>query len=192
MKFLACLVLACMQASLPVTVTVDTITAPSPVVSSPAAETATVKTDAPVKFHYATDELWEYLKEGLNYLESPKPLQRPETIPPSYVHPDKRGFGAYGFSPEAYADVQNLYPYFQDFTWEQIMRSGELYDLANRAFCDWLIKNLQDYIPANAPKELVFETVHKAWNLGLGGFKKGRQVVASRTRRAAEFLSRGL
>jgi hypothetical protein len=178
MRFIACLVLACMQASLPVTVTVvDKIinTAPAVSVQAPAA-----KDVAPVKFRYATDELWEYLKEGLNYLESPKPLEPPETIPPSYVHPDKRGFGAYGFSPEAYADVQNLYPYFQDFTWEQVMHSNKLYDLANRAFCDWLL--------ANAPKALVFETVHKAWNLGLGGFKQGRQVVASRTRRAAEFL----
>ena len=189
MKFLACLVLACMQTSLPVTVIMDKAidTAPRVSMQAPA-----VQDDSPIEFHYATREMWEYLKAGLNYLESPKPDAPPETIPPSYVHPDKRGFGAYGFSPEAYADVQNLYPYFQGISWEQVMHSGKLYDLANRAFCDWLIKNMQDYIPAGASKAVVFENVHKAWNLGLAGFKKGRQVVASRTRRASEFLSRGL
>jgi len=180
MKLLTCLILACMQASLPVTITTST------------APVEMVRSNDPVVFQYATSEMWGYLKQGLNYLESPTPLLPPESVPPSYVHPDKRGFGAYGFSPEAYEDVQRLYPYFQEFSWEQVMHSGKLYDLANRAFCDWLLKNLRDYIPAGAPKSAVFEAVHKAWNLGLGGFKQGREVVASRTRRAAEFLSRGL
>jgi hypothetical protein len=147
-----------------------------------------VSIDGPV-FECANDELWGYLRKGLTYLESPTPLLPPEAVVPSYVHPDGRGFGAYGFSPEAYEDIQRLYPYFRNVSWEQLLGSQRLYDLANRALCDWMLKSLADYIPRSASKEEVFQVVHKAWNLGMGGFRKGREVVASRTRRAAEFLA---
>ncbi|MFA5099937.1 MAG: hypothetical protein WC547_03530 [Candidatus Omnitrophota bacterium] len=143
----------------------------------------------PLQFSYATDDLWQYLRRGLNYLESPKPLAEPETVLPSYVHPDGRGYGCYGFSPEAYQDVQRLYPYFREYTWDDILGSHRLYDLANRAFCDWLLKNLQGYVSVSQDPSEVFDTVQQAWNLGLGGFKKGRTVVSSRTRRAEEFKS---
>jgi len=140
-------------------------------------------------FVHVPDELWAYLRLGLNYLESPQPLARPEAIPPAYIHPDGRGFGAYGFSPEAYDDVRQHYAFFQDYTWEEIIDSAALYDLANQAFADLLLKHLQDYIPEGADRKTVFLVLHQAWNLGLSGFKRGRQVVSSRTRRAQEFLT---
>jgi hypothetical protein len=117
-------------------------------------------------------------------------LQPPEAVPPTYIHPDSKGFGAYGFSPGAYEDVQRLYPFFQQYSWQDIMSSSKLYDLANQAFADRLLKNLKDYIPANASKEEIFDVIHQAWNLGLTGFKNGRKVVASRAKRAGEFKSR--
>jgi hypothetical protein len=138
-------------------------------------------------FSYAKPELWNYLRSGLNYLESPSPLLSPESIPPTYIHPDSKGFGAYGFSPAAFEDVQRLYPYFEKYSWQDIMASPKLYDLANQAFADWLLKNLQDYLPEGASKQQVFQVLHQAWNLGLSGFKNGRKVVASRTKRALEF-----
>lgn len=139
-------------------------------------------------FAFATDELWSYLRKGLTYLESPTPLLPPEAVEPAYVHPDGRGFGAYGFSPEAYVDVQRLYPFFKRYSWEEILHSQRLYDLANRALCDWMLKNLKPYMSAEGKKE-VFVVLHKAWNLGLGGFRRGREVVPSRARRAEEFLN---
>ncbi|MBP6919757.1 MAG: hypothetical protein KBC23_02055 [Candidatus Omnitrophica bacterium] len=138
-------------------------------------------------FQYATDELWQYLRKGLNYLESPRPAQDPETVSPLYIHPDGRGFGCYGFSPEAYQDVQRLYPYFRRISWEHLLSSFRLYDLANQAFCDWLIKNLRDYCEGGKEPSDVFDTVQQAWNLGLSGFKNGRKVVSSRMRRAKDF-----
>jgi hypothetical protein len=140
-----------------------------------------------IAFVFASDDLWQYLRIGLTYLESPSPLQPPETVPPAYIHPDSKGFGAYGFSPGAYQDVQRLYPFFREYSWQDIMRSTRLYDLANRAFADWLLKNLKDYIPEGASKQQIFDILHRAWNLGLAGFKKGRKVVSSRARRAEEF-----
>jgi len=140
-------------------------------------------------FVYATPQLWSYLRKGLNYLESPAPLASPESVPPAYMHPDSKGFGAYGFSPGAYSDVQRLYPFFRKYRWEDILASASLYDLANQAFADWLLNNLQDVIPEGATSGQIFDILHKAWNLGLGGFKKGRSVVSSRTRRAEEFKS---
>ena len=140
-------------------------------------------------FRYATDDLWQYLRKGLNYLESPLPTAAPEAVSPSYVHPDGKGFGCYGFSPGAYQDVQRLYPYFRAFSWDQVLKSPRIYDLANQAFCDWLLKNMQDYCPRPKNPSDVFDAVQQAWNLGLGGFKKGRSVVSSRARRAEEFKS---
>ncbi len=143
-----------------------------------------------IVFNHASDDLWQYLRIGLNYLESPKPLLPPESVPPAYIHPDFQGFGAYGFSPGAYQDVQRLYPFFQKYSWQEIISSRKLYDLANQAFADWLLKNLKDYIQESASREQVFDVLHQAWNLGLSGFKKGRKVVFSRTKRAEEFKGR--
>lgn len=144
------------------------------------------------QFQYANSQLWEYLRRGLTYLESPKPYSPPEAVPPTYVHPDSRGFGTYGLSPEAYEDVQRLYPAFKNYNWQDILNSTQLYELANQAFADLLLKNLQDYIPENATQEQIFDIIHRAWNLGLTGFKNGRETVASRIRRAEEFkIARG-
>jgi hypothetical protein len=139
------------------------------------------------QFQYANTQLWAYLRLGLNYLESPKPSSPPETIPPAYVHPDSRGFGAYGLSPEAYQDVQRLYPSFKKYAWQKILHSPQLYELVNQAFADLLLKNLQNYIPSGATQEQIFDIIHKAWNLGLSGFKNGALTVASRMKRAEEF-----
>jgi|GEM_PF-1185422 len=139
------------------------------------------------QFLYVNDQLWGYLRLGLTYLESPEPTSPPETIPPTYVHPDARGFGTYGLSPEAYEDVQRLYPDFKDYNWQDILSSPQLYELANQAFADLLLKNLQEYVPNNATQEEIFDIIHKAWNLGLTGFKSGRETVESRSKRAEEF-----
>jgi hypothetical protein len=147
--------------------------------------------NAPV-FEYATAQRWSYLRKGLNYLESPRPLVSPESVSPTYIHPDSKGFGAYGFSPGAYSDVKRLYPFFTNYSWQDILGSTTLYDLANQAFADWLLKNLQDEIPADATNAQIFNLLHKVWNLGLSGYRKGRSVVSSRSRRAEEFLSNNI
>jgi hypothetical protein len=141
-------------------------------------------------FTYANATLWQYLRLGLNYLESPRPISPPESVPPSYVHPDQKGFGAYGFSPGAYEDVQRVYPNFRQYSWQEIMDSPMLYDRANQAYADWLIKNLQGYIDTNTDRKEIFAVLHQAWNLGLTGFKSGRCVVASRLKRSEEFTSK--
>ena len=140
-----------------------------------------------LQFQYANAQLWGYLRLGLTYLESPKPSSPPEAVPPTYVHPDSRGFGTYGLSPEAYEDVQRLYPSFKSYTWQDILYSPQLYEFANQAFADLLLKHLQNYIPEDATAEQIFDIIHKAWNLGLTGFKNGRETVASRIKRAEEF-----
>lgn len=149
-----------------------------------------IVTQAPMReivFRYADDKLWSYMRLGLNYLESPRPLSPPEAVSPGYVHPDGRGFGAYGFSPEAYEDVQRLYPFFREYAWEEVLGSSRLYDLANRAFADWVLRNVLEDLSSGASREEVFDAVHRAWNLGISGYKRGRHVVRSRVIRAEEF-----
>lgn len=139
-------------------------------------------------FEHARPQLWRYLRRGLNFLESPLPLQAPETVLPSYVHPDGRGYGPYGLSPAAYADVQTAYPYFRPFSWGKVLSSPSLYERASQAFCDLLLKHTEEYLPASAERQEVFDLTQKVWNLGLRGFKQGRTVVSSRQRRAVEFM----
>jgi hypothetical protein len=138
-------------------------------------------------FQYATPQLWEYLRLGLAYLESPRPDDPPETVDPAYLHPDMCGFGTYGLTPEAYADVQRTYAEFRAYGWKDVLSSTQLYESANRAFADLLLKNLQDYIPEGASREQIFDLLQKAWNLGLNGFKNGKEPIGSRIRRAEEF-----
>ena len=140
-------------------------------------------------FKYANIELWQFVRLGLNYLESPKPDRSPESVSPAYMHPDSKGFGAYGFSPQAYADVQRIYQFFKQYSWQDILNSQQLYDLANQAFADWLLSKLQGYIQQGSSYREIFNVLQQAWNLGLSGFKQGRQVVDSRATRAKEFLS---
>lgn len=145
-----------------------------------------------IAFQYVNAQRWKYLRLGLNYLESPKPFLPPEAVSPAYIHPDLKGAGAYGFTPAAYQDVQRIYPYFRDYSWDDIMHSRQLYELANQAFADWLFKNLQDYIPNTATERQVFDVIEKAWNTGLSGFKNGRKIASSRVRMAEEFKARYL
>ncbi|MCU0650885.1 MAG: hypothetical protein MUC52_01455 [Candidatus Omnitrophica bacterium] len=140
-------------------------------------------------FKYATPQTWEYLRSGLNYLESPHPLSRPESVSSGYMHPDGKGFGPLGFSPGAYEDVQRVYPYFRQYSWEDVISSSFVYDLANRAYADWLLCNLQDSIPQSPAAWQIFDVVHKAWNLGLTGYRKGKNVASSRIKRAEEFIN---
>ena len=140
-------------------------------------------------FHSMDSQLWEYVRQGLSYLESPLAALPPEAVSPTYLHPDKKGYGAYGFTPAAYADVQRSYAFFKTVTWEEMLSSQALYDLANRAFADLLLNNLQDFISPQASYAEKFAILHQAWNLGLSGFKSGRHVVVSRLKRADEFIS---
>jgi hypothetical protein len=144
--------------------------------------------DKPI-FHYVDAQLWEYVRQGLSYLESPLASFPPEAVDPTYLHPDKKGYGAYGFTPAAYADVQRNYAFFKAVTWEEMLSSQALYDLANRAFADLLLTHLQDFIDPQASYVEKFAVLHQAWNLGLSGFKSGRHVVVSRLKRADAFIS---
>jgi hypothetical protein len=94
--------------------------------SLPAEYTANYYPAADLSFQYANSKLWGYLRLGLNYLESPRPLLLPETIPTTYVHPDLKGFGSYGFSQDAYTDVRKAYPFFKSYEWEDILHSQQL------------------------------------------------------------------
>jgi hypothetical protein len=141
-----------------------------------------------IVFRFATDDVWTYARRGLCYLESPKPQHPPEAVAPDYLHPDGIGFGAYGMTPGAYADVQKAYPYFRDIPWPRILRAPALYELASRAFADKLLSRLQEEIPSGSSPRQVFGILHQAWNVGLSGFKSGRRAVPSRFARAREFM----
>ena len=137
---------------------------------------------------YMRPELWQHFRLGLAYLESPKPLDAPEAVSPSYLHPDSKGHGPYGFTRGAYLDVQRLYPSFKKYSWQDILASQKLYDLANQAYADWLLGNLQEYLKYGALDSCAFNILQQAWNLGLSGFKSGKKICSSRRKRAREYM----
>jgi hypothetical protein len=151
------------------------------------ADSLPLENQSPPVFEYAAPEVWRYVRIGLTYLESPEPLAPPEAVSPAYIHPDSKGYGPYGFTFPAYTDVQRSYPFFKQYSWNDILRFQKLYDLANQAYADLLLKNLQGYLNPDSTHYEIFNVLQQAWNLGLRGFKNGRSVVSSRIKKVNEY-----
>ena len=141
--------------------------------------------NAQPQFNYATDKLWNYVSPGLSMLETS--TLNPSSVNPGLVHQDGQGRGAYGLQQGAYQDVQKAYPYFQDLSWQDVTSNPLHYELASRAYADLMMKHLWGHIQNGLTYPQAFNELQKAWNLGAGGYDKGRQVVSSRQKKADKY-----
>ncbi|MFA6216627.1 MAG: hypothetical protein WDL87_03130 [Candidatus Omnitrophota bacterium] len=130
-------------------------------------------------------ELWSYLRTGLHYLESSN-----INYLPSFEHPGKKAYGALGLSRIAAEDVRLHYPSLSGFTQEDVFSKQEVYEIFAQKYADLLLRQYLkiDYASMVAPE--VFSVLQKAWFLGPGLFKKGVGVIASREKRAQEYMAR--
>jgi hypothetical protein len=136
------------------------------------------------KYKYLTPELWSLLRPGLAELETSGKL-----VPPSYLHPDRIGYGALGLTPVAYKDVQTYYPEFRNIPWREVITpTSPYYEPAAHSYGDLLLWHFLHSPKLDIPK--MFDTLQKIWNLGPTGYKRGRKIPASRKIRAQEYLRR--
>jgi hypothetical protein len=139
----------------------------------------------PVNFNYADDNLWSYLRSGLSQLETG--TLDPSTVKPGFTHADKTK-GAYGFSENAYKDVQKAYPsYFKGLTYQDVTSDPSHYELASRAYADLMLKHLQNHIHGLTYPQ-TFNEFQKIWNTGATGYDKGKPTAKGRQKNADKYI----
>ena len=132
-----------------------------------------------------SDQLWKYLKEGLNYLETDG-----KNYPPSFTHPGGKAFGPLGLTQAAIEDVIDRCTKLSQFNIAEVLSDSAIYENFAKAYADIL---LRDYLKVNywaMPVDKVFDILQKAWFLGPGLYKNGGEIIPSRQQRAAEYKKR--
>ena len=130
-------------------------------------------------------ELWLYLRKGINYLEASG-----KDVPINFRHPGGKAYGPLALTPVSIKDVRLHYPSLSGYTLKKVLLDREIYERFAAAYTDLLLKHYLKIDYSNMPKEEVFAALQKAWFLGPTLYKKGRPVIASRGKRAAEYIDR--
>ena len=130
-------------------------------------------------------ELWQYLRTGLNYLETSG-----KNYPPSFMHPGGKAYGALGLSQVAVMDVIKNSPSLSKFIPEDVFTKRELYEEFAKSYADLLLRHYLGMDYSNMPQEQVFTVLQRAWFQGPGLYKKGSQPLLSREERAREYILR--
>ena len=130
-------------------------------------------------------ELWQYLRTGLNYLETSG-----KNYPPSFMHPGGKAYGALGLSQVAVMDVIKNSPSLSKFIPEDVFTKIELYEEFAKSYADLLLRHYLGMDYSNMPQEQVFTVLQRAWFQGPGLYKKGSQPLLSREERAREYILR--
>ena len=130
-----------------------------------------------------SSELWQYLRKGLNYLETSG-----KNYPPSFLHPGDKAYGALGLSWIAVMDVVKNYPLLSKFAPEDVFTKDNLYEEFAKSYADLLLRHYLGIDYSNIPQEQVFTVLQRAWFLGPGLYRKGAQPLFSREERAREYI----
>jgi len=130
-------------------------------------------------------ELWQYLRTGLNYLETSG-----KDYPPGFMHPGGKAYGALGLSQVAVMDVIKNSPSLSRFIAEDVFTKRELYEEFAKSYVDLLLRHYLGMDYSNMPQEQVFTVLQRAWFQGPGLYKKGSQPLLSREERAREYILR--
>jgi hypothetical protein len=158
----------------PATISKDaSIPAPSLTAAIPHDETGT----------FYSVKLWHYLRAGINYLEASG-----RNLPTHYRHPGGKAYGPLALTPIAIKDVRLHYPSLSAYTLKDVLSDQELYEKFAAAYADLLLKHYfkMDYL--SMPKEDVFDTLQRGWFLGPTLYRKGHTVIASRQKKALEYI----
>lgn len=132
---------------------------------------------------FARTRLWRYLRTGINYLEASG-----RDVPTNYKHPGGVAYGPLALTPIAIKDVRLHYPLLSGYKPDDVLSDRELYEIFAAAYAELLLKHYFKIDFFHMPKEEVFEVLQKGWFLGPTLYKKGRPVIASRQKRAAEYI----
>ena len=132
---------------------------------------------------FAGTGLWRYLRTGINYLEASG-----REVPVHYKHPGGKAYGPLALTPIAIKDVRLHYQLLSAYTLDNVLSDRKLYEKFARAYAELLLDYYFKIDFFHMPKEEVFEVLQKGWFLGPTLYRKGCPVIASRQRRAAEYM----
>jgi len=130
-----------------------------------------------------SNQLWQYLRAGLNYLESSG-----QNYPPNFVHPGGVAYGSLGLSRIAVLDVIQNSPSLSKFNPEDVFNDVNLYEDFAKSYADLLLRHYLKLEYWKMPSEQVFSILQKAWFLGPGLYRQGHADISSREKRTQEYI----
>jgi hypothetical protein len=128
-------------------------------------------------------DLWQYLRQGLNYLEASG-----QNYPPDFVHPGAVAFGPLGLSKVAVEDVFERFPSMSRFSANEVFKDPLVYENFAKCYADLLLRHYLGLDYWTMDKKEVFDVLQRAWFLGPNLYKQGASIIASRERRARNFI----
>ncbi len=131
------------------------------------------------------DPLWQYLRAGLNYLETSG-----KDLSPSFVHPGGKAYGALGLTPIAVEDVKQSYPQLSEFSSNEVFTKGSVYEAFARSYAELLLTRYIKIDYRNTSKEEVFNVLQKAWFWGPALYKKEGNILLSREKKSQDYIVR--
>jgi hypothetical protein len=132
-----------------------------------------------------SNQLWQYLRAGLNYLEVSG-----KNYPPNFVHPGGVAYGPLGLSRIAVLDVIQNNPLLSKFNPEDVFNDVNLYEDFAKSYADLLLRHYLKLEYWKMQPEQVLSILQKAWFLGPGLYKQGHEVIPSREKRAQEYITK--
>ena len=133
----------------------------------------------------AADNLWQYLRKGLNYLEASG-----KEVPTRYKHPGGRAYGPLAMTPIAIKDVKLHHSSLSKYRFTDVIKDRDLYEIFAILYADLLLRHYMKMDYSRMPKEEVFAILEKAWFLGPTLYRQGHPVIASREVKAKEYISK--
>jgi hypothetical protein len=131
-----------------------------------------------------SEELWRYLRKGLNYVEASG-----EEYPPDFLHPGGRAYGPLALTPIAVEDVRRRYAAMSRYAFSDVISDPAIYEEFARCYADLLLRHYLCLAYWNMPAGDIFTILQKAWFLGPGLYKEGLSVPDSRQTHAGEFMA---
>jgi len=132
-----------------------------------------------------SDDLWRYLRAGLNYLETSG-----KNYPPQYRHKGNIAYGPLGLTEGAVSDVLQRNNALVHLTAKEVFQQPQLYETVARHYADLLLRHYLKIDYGSMPASEVFYCLQKAWFLGPTAYKQGNDVIASRERKTQAFISK--
>jgi hypothetical protein len=129
-------------------------------------------------------ELWLYLRKGINYLEASG-----KDVPLGYRHPGGKAYGPLALTQGAVDDVRAHYARFAKYSFADVISKRSLYEKFALLYSELLLSHYLKVDYAKMDKKEVFGLLERAWFLGPTLFRKGRAVIASREIKAKKFMS---
>jgi len=133
----------------------------------------------------AQAQMWDYLREGINYLEASG-----KEIPTYIMHAGGKAYGPLALSPIAIKDVKNHYPRLSGLKTEEVLLDKDLYERFAFLYADLLLKHYLKLDYQRMDKKEVFVILEKAWFLGPSLYLRGHPVIASREIKAEKYVNK--